>query len=186
MKNKKMLWLILAIPACLLLIGCSFTGQNYRTSIENVDTLAEIHKGSHKINVATFNMSGASSGAIMCRAAGTVGTPSGVSFAQYIHDGLVQELKHANMYSAGAQSTLHGKVNNINLSTMIGAGGWKVDMTFDDGVHAPFRVVDTYKFSTNFVAEVACEQAANAIEPMVEQFLKKLYLSPGFRKALKD
>lgn len=185
MINKNMYRLMLLVVCSCILFGCAFTGQNYHASLENVDELNKLQSGSHKINVAPFTASDNIGNSVICRAAGTVATPTGVSFAQYIHDGLVKELKHANLYSEQAPVTLRGNLNDISLSTMIGTGSWEIDMTFDDGKHSPLKIKGQYKFSSNFVAEIACGQAANALEPMVEQFLQKLYRNPRFKTFLK-
>jgi hypothetical protein len=175
-------FVVLALSSCLL-FGCTYAGQNYRPSFENVEELAKC-KSCHKINVAPFTAARHGASTVMCRAVGPVGTPGGIPFAQYIHEAFVKELKRGNLYAEDAPVVLRGHLNEINFSSV--SGNWTIDMTFDDGKHSPFRVAIQHKFTTHFVGDVACVNAANALSNAVEQFLSKLYQDSEFQQVLRQ
>jgi len=55
-------------------------------------------------------------------------------------------------------------------------------MTFKGENVEPFLVENTYEFSTNFIANIACEQVAQALAPATQDLIKKLVQHPSFKK----
>jgi hypothetical protein len=44
-----------------------------------------------------------------------------------------------------------------------------------------YEVESSHEFSTNWVADKACQQVAQAFEPAVEELIEKIVEHPGFR-----
>lgn len=55
-------------------------------------------------------------------------------------------------------------------------------MRFNREGGAAFTVERVHSFSTNFIADIACEQVAQALGPATQDFLKKSFADPSFRE----
>lgn len=119
---------------------------------------------------------------IMCRAAGPVEAPDQKPFEVYLREALISELKLAGLYGDKSGTVLNGYLENIDFSSNIGAGSWTIRMRFSREGGAPFTVEHVHSFSTNFIADIACEQVAQALGPATQDFLKKTFADPSFRE----
>lgn len=182
----KISYLFLMLCGASWLVGCSYTGQNYQSSFENVSALKCDEKKAHAINVAEFTASKEANSLVLCRLAGPIDTPTKVPYAQFLHDAFIADLKQAKLYNANAATTLHANLDAINLSTMLGNGNWQIQMTFNDGKHPAYTVSDRYEFSVNYIGDIACSEAAAALTPAMQKFLLKAYRSDGLHKTLRD
>lgn len=179
---KRQLQLAAAIAAISALGACSHMTPRYGMSAENIQTIHQVAGATPtKVSVGTFTAAVPGQKSITCRAAGGVGTPEGESFAAYVQNALVSELKVANVYAPESTVRIDGKLDNIDFNSNIGAGKWLVDLTVSGPGIDTFSVHEIYPFSTNWVADKACEQVAAALQPAVQQTLGKLYASPGFK-----
>lgn len=85
----KILTLILAVG--LISTGCSsYNVSKYAASIENINAMKSLKR---KVNVGNFSAKVKGQSTIMCRGAGDVTIPNKVTFAQYIKDAIISELK---------------------------------------------------------------------------------------------
>ncbi len=94
-----------------------------------------------------------------------------MTYDKYIQDALISELKLAGAFDADAPTKLQGHLDYITFNSNIGAGKWQIDMTFSSEAIPPFKVNTVYKFFTNFVADVACNQVATALPAAVQELI---------------
>lgn len=171
----------------LLLSGCAHVSPNYTLSAKNVEDMRALApNASHKISVGAFTSSEPGKHSIMCRAEGPIEAPQEKPFDSFIRDALIGELKLAGLYQENAPTKLEGKLTNIDFSSNIGAGKWIIQMSFFGNGVSPFNVESTYSFSTNFIADIACEQVSQALPLATQAFIKDLTLKPEFRKLFSD
>ena len=171
------------IVASLVLSGCAHVSPNYSLSAENVASMRALSStASRKISVGSFTSSEPGKHSILCRAAGPIEAPQGQPFDSFIRDALVGELKLAGLYQENAPTTLEGKLTNIDFNSNIGAGKWTIQMAFSGNGVTPFNVESSYSFSTNFIADIACEQVSQALPVATKGFIKDVTLNPEFRK----
>lgn len=172
---------------CILVSACSHTSPRYAPSASNQEQLRQLSADmANKIATSKFTATEPGKTSIMCRAAGPVGAPDGKTFEDYIQDSLNNELKMSGLYSESSTSKLSGNLDFIDFNSNIGAGKWIIRMTFTWGNAAPFTVENIYQFSTNFVADIACEQVAQALPAATQDFIAKVIQDPGFRNFLSD
>ena len=134
-----------------------------------------------KVSVGDFTAWQPNVSSFICRAAGGVGTPDREPFATYIQHALVDELKVGGVYASDSPVRIDGRLDHIDFNSNIGAGKWHIDLTVTGPASGAVVLHETYEFSTNFVADRACEQVAAALQPSVQDLLGKLYASPGFK-----
>jgi hypothetical protein len=160
-----------------LLSGCAFNISPYGASINNVEAIKK-HSGA-KIAVANFTSSKPGLRAIACRGAGPVNTPNDQSFESYVRNAFVDELKLAGIYDPQSSAILSGRLDKVDFNSNIGAGKWVLSVTVSNG-KSSYAVDSIYPFSTNWVADKACQQVAQAFEPAVQKLLGTLVSDPRF------
>jgi len=167
------------------LFGCSHMTPRYGMSSANIET---IHQGvgasPQKLSVGEFTAWAPNVSSSMCRAAGAVSTPDHEPFATYIQRALVDELKAGGVYAADSQIRIDGKLDHIDFNSNIGSGKWQIDLTVTGFQNGPVNLHETYEFSTNFVADIACDQVAAALQPSVQALLGKLYATESFKSTV--
>lgn len=174
----------LLIVAALALSACTHVTPQYGASIENVDALRTLGSSGVKLSVAPFATFEPGLASISCRAAGPVAPPGDQTYEQYIQQAIVGELKLSSTYSEASPVKLDGHLDYITFNSNIGAGKWQIDMTFSGPGVTPFTINTLYPFSTNFVADIACNQVANALPPAVQELVAKLIAHPSFKQLL--
>lgn len=178
-KNSKY-FLIIVVT---LLSACSHVSQRYSPSATNVEQIRESAKdASAKISVDQFTATEKGKKSIVCRAEGAISAPDNKSFDEFIRDAITDEFRVAGVYDAKSLAKLQGNLDYIDFSSNIGSGKWVMKMTFKSENVEPFLVENTYEFSTNFIANIACEQVAQALAPATQDLIKKLVQHPSFKK----
>lgn len=179
--NKNIKFFLITLAA--LLSACSHVSQRYSASATNVEQIREIAKdASEKINVDQFTATENGKKSIICRAAGPVSAPDNKTFNEFIRDAIADEFRVAGVYDSKSVNKLQGNLDYIDFSSNIGSGKWVMKITFKSENVEPFLVENTYEFSTNFVADIACEQVAQALAPATQDLIKKLIQHPSFKK----
>lgn len=176
----------LALASITLMLGaCSHVAPRYGASVNNVEAIRSIAAASpQKLSVVGFTTFEDGLRSISCRAAGPVEPPNGFTYEKYIEDALVSELKLAGLFSPDSGAKLHGHLDYISFNSNIGAGKWQIDMTFSGDSVAPFKVNTVYPFSTNFLADIACNQVASALPVAVQELLTQLIAHPSFKQVI--
>jgi len=171
-----------AIALVMLISGCTHTSQRYGLSAENVAALQQLKQGTNAaLQVAPFTSFNPGLNSIMCRAAGPVEPPDKRPFEVYLRDALISELKISGLFNEKSEVVLQGHLEHIDFSSNIGAGNWTIRMRLNKAGETPFTVENTYPFSTNFIADIACSQVAQALNAATQDFLKKTFEHPSFR-----
>ena len=173
---------VVSITAILLTTACAHTSQRYGLSAENVAMLQQMKQSSAaSLQVANFTTFNPGLNSIMCRAAGPVEAPDQRSFEAYLRDALVSELKISGLFNEKSANVLHGHLEHIDFSSNIGSGNWVIRMRYNKADDAPFTIESTYPFSTNFIADIACSQVAQALGAATQEFLKKTFEHQSFK-----
>ena len=171
--------------AVLLLSACSHVSPRYNMSATNVEELRQLTKNSTtKIGSGAFTATEAGKKSILCRAAGPIAPPDNKTYDGFIHDALFDELKLVNVYDENASVKLSANLDYIDFDSNIGSGKWTIKMTLKADNSEPFKVENIYSFSTNFIADIACEQVAQALPAATQDFIQKVFQAPEFKALL--
>jgi hypothetical protein len=176
MRNP-VLAVFLAIP--VLLSGCGYAISPYGVSVDNVNRVRA--SAMQPMAVARFSAGQPSRSSIGCRAAGPVETPNQVSFESYIERALIDELQLGGAYDPNSPIKLQGTLEEIDFNSNIGAGKWVFRLAVSSAVSPGFTVSSQHEFSTNWVADKACQQVAQAFVPAVQHLIADVISHPQFK-----
>ncbi|MEY8689168.1 MAG: hypothetical protein AB9M53_04705 [Leptothrix sp. (in: b-proteobacteria)] len=179
MRTIKTTSLVIAAAA---LCACSHVTPQYGISSSNVEALRNSTFSQQKIAVAPFTTFSPGLDSISCRANGPVKPADGVTYEKYIQEAFVSEFKIAGVYAQDASIRLQGRLDSIDFGSNIGSGKWQIEMTFSSENVAPFKVNTIFPFSTNFIADVACNQVASALPLAVQQLVGQVVSNPSFKQ----
>ncbi|BFM13495.1 hypothetical protein R50072_36480 [Simiduia litorea] len=171
------------ISMTLYVIGCTHVTSNYGASPKNVDLIKS--SGVKEISVGEFTSKSGNHTSITCRAAGPVKNKNDLSFEDYIEGALKNELQMAGAYKDDAEVKISGLIDKLDFNSNIGAGKWMINATISSPNSSGYSITSTHEFSTNFVADKACQQVAQAFEPAVEEFINKIISHPKFSSLAK-
>lgn len=178
MKSSIMNYLVV-VAAVSMLVGCGFTINPYSASVTNV--MAIKNSGTKPVSIASFSSYKPDLSSIGCRAAGPIETPDKSSFESYIRKAFIEELSLAGLYDPTSPLVLQGMVEELDFNSNIGAGKWVISLSISSNKNNGYKVSSTYKFSTNWVADKACQQVAQAFVPAVQQLILKTISDPRFK-----
>lgn len=174
---------IAIILTALALSACA-TPQvpQYSIATSNNAMLKTVRTGSIKVGLfqALKNFDNA------CRAGSPVLTlPDQLSFEGYIQKALAEEFNVAGLSGdSTAAVTLSGSVEELAFSTTQGAGfsdgSWDIGLHVNSSNGKSTYVATHYPFASSFNAFAACERAAAAYLPAVQNLIGKLVASPDF------
>ena len=177
---KKVVQLIIFAVSVLYITGCStYKVNNYGISADNIGLMKELNGLQVSIDEFTSLKPGLTT--IQCRGAGPVSTPNKESFESYIKEALVSELKIAGIYSESSNIKISGSVENLDFNSNVGSGKWMFDVSVSDGNGMSYQVNSIFNFSTNWVADKACQQVAQAFVPAVQNLIKDIVSKPEFK-----
>jgi len=175
---------IAAIAAAAMYVsGCTFTTSGYGVSVDNVTTMKNL--GETQISVSDFTSSKPGGSSITCRGAGPVATPNKEPFEKYIQEAFKSELKLAGLYSESSPIKFNGHFTKIDFNSNIGAGKWMFELTASSNDTEKSNITSRHEFSTNWVADKACQQVAQAFSPAVQTLIKDLIKDPMFKELVK-
>jgi hypothetical protein len=180
MKNKVIISGLIILLA-VMTNGCGYTISQYGASINNVESLKSFNT---KVKINDFSSSKPGLSSITCRLAGPIETPNKVSYEQYIKEAFVIELKLAGIYSEDAKLVLNGHLEEVDFDSNIGAGKWKFTLKMTSNKNESVVISSIYEFSTNWVADKACQQVAQAFTPAVQKLIHDIVTNPEFGKLL--
>ncbi|SIT34857.1 conserved exported hypothetical protein [Paraburkholderia ribeironis] len=177
--------MLIAVFSVAVLAGCTSTYAVHRYSI-SADNVVALKSIGHEISVGAFTQAqvpNQSPGEIMCRAVAPIKTPDGEPFAAFIRNALISELKLAGVYADTAPISLSGHLDSIDFSTVKGA--WDIQLTITSSNGKSMTQAVHYSFTSSYYGETACNQAAQAFMPSVQDLLAKVVRSPDFPSLLK-
>jgi hypothetical protein len=168
--------------AAIYISGCSFNTSKYGASFENIETLKNYNGVQVAVKPFTSGKPGKSS--ITCRGAGSVVTPSKESFESYIHNAFVSELKLAGIYEEQSEIALNGHFTKIDFNSNVGNGKWIFELTASSNKDNTLKISTNHEFSTNWVADKACQQVAQEFSPAVQFLIRDLITNPKFKELI--
>lgn len=172
------LFLACAVLASLGLSACGYNISPYGVSVKNVTAIKAIN--APPVAVAPFESSNPGLSSISCRAAGPVRTSDKTSFEAYIQKAFVDELQLAGHYDAQSPIVIHGVLREVDFNSNIGAGKWIFSLAVSSNKSPGFTVETKHGFSTNWVADKACQQVAQEFGPAVQQLISEVISNPSF------
>jgi hypothetical protein len=165
-----LLLLALGPPGC----ATSVAVQPYAATANTYADMQDVkHVTDHGIGVGRFTM--ARDPAELPIAPGaSVETPGGESFATYLRDALVSELKTAGVYSDAAPVTLTGVVEDIRFSRSTGQQGeWHIILTVTSSSGISVQIDERHDSG---------DGAPEAFMPAVQELIAKLVHEPRFKE----
>jgi hypothetical protein len=142
--------------------------------------------GLKPVSVGTFSSFKPGMNSISCRAAGNVETPDEASYESYIQKAFTDELKLAGLYDESSNLKLQGKIEELDFNSNIGAGKWVISLTLTSNMSSGYKTTATHEFSTNWVADKACQQVAQAFVPAVQKLILQTVGNPKFGELTKN
>lgn len=117
----------------------------------------------------------------------TVAAESG-SFAQYLRDTLVAELKAAGLYDSGAPAQVNAQLTDSQLDAAIGTGTGRLAARFTvqregRSVFDKELAIDE-RWDSSFLGAVALPEAINRYSQFYKRLVAQLFNDADFRKAL--
>ncbi|MAM88773.1 MAG: hypothetical protein CME36_15820 [unclassified Hahellaceae] len=155
----------------------------YGASVANVDQIRAAQV--NPVAVSSFTSSKPGSSSIGCRAAGPVETADKSSFESYIEKAFIDELKLAGVYDPNSPLVINGHLEELDFNSSIGAGKWIMRLAVSTKEESGYTVESIHEFSTNWVADKACQQVAQAFAPAVQSLISKLVSDPRFQTLVK-
>lgn len=177
-----MKYLPAVILASVMISGCStYSANRYSISTDNVVALRSLN--GKTVNIGSFTGTrDANRSEIMCRGVGPIKTPDSEAFPEYVRKALLDELRIANAHSSSAPVTLTGNLDSIDFSS--NSGSWNLALTVKSSNGKSLSLNESYKFTSSFYGETACNQTAQALMPAVQNLVGKLVRSPEFPSLL--
>jgi len=133
------------------------------------------------VAIATFTAAMPGRNSIFCRAAGPVDIPDNKTFETYVQNAFIDELKLAGMYDPQSSITIHGALQELDFNSVIGTAKWVFRLAVSSDQAPGFDVNSSYEFSTNWIADKACQQVAQAFGPAVQKLIADTIAHPSFR-----
>ena len=177
-------WMLLGLLS-FVAGGCStYAADRYSVSPDNVAAVkqAVAAKPGTKIAVSPFTAAEPGHTEFDCRLVGPVKTPDGQSFEAYIRKALVDELQIADAYSENGGATMGGDLKSIDMDSF--AGTWTIVLAVSSNSGASYTVTEVFKYESSFFAEAACQQGSQALQPAVQDLIKKVVTHPDFQKII--
>ncbi len=157
------------------MVGCGYV----TSTPDNVEGIKAVGPAKVSVNPLT-SVDGKERTSIGCRAAGPVKNPNDQSFENYIYTAFVNELRMAGAYDESADIAISGEIKELDFNSNIGAGKWMLSARVSSSQSEGYEVASVYEFSTNWVADKACQQVAQAFEPAVAELIGKIVKHPEF------
>lgn len=163
-----------------MLSACGYNINPYGASVQNVETIKTLRIA--PVAVERFTTFEPELSSIACRAAGPVRTPNEQSFEKIIENALTDELKLAGAYDPKSQVVIKGYLEYITFNSNVGAGKWIMKVKVSSKANPQGFVVESqHEFSTNWIADKACQQVAQAFGPAVQDLIGKIVSHPQFK-----
>lgn len=168
----------LALLASISLIsGCAYNASPYGASVKNVESIRQT--SIPPVAVAKFQATSAGQSSITCRAAGPVTVSP--TFASYIEQAFIDELKLAGAYNPNSSVVLSGTLEEVDFSSGITDGKWIFSLAVSNG-RKSFSTKSIYGFSGSLVADKACQEVAQAFAPAVQKLIGDVVQDPQFKQ----
>lgn len=178
--------------ACIAvaLSGCSIVAPTYQPSFQNIQKLKD--GGTNPVKIGTFipgNQNKDDVNKITLRASPLVSPYKG-SYAEYLHEAILQEMYGAGRLSDKTKVEVSGVLlqNDLDASGIsIGTASIKAQFVVKKDAEVRFdKVVSTnHQWDSSFVGAIAIPAAMQNYSVLVQNLLGKLYSDSDFINALK-
>ncbi|MEE3002987.1 MAG: hypothetical protein VX335_01420 [Pseudomonadota bacterium] len=176
---KKTLIIILA----LLTSSCS----NYQAesfSSNSIDVFTAQKNLAEPIAIATLSATNNNQNSIFCRGLKrSIYLPNKMSFTKYIEDALKETLINANRYDSKSEYVLRGKIDLVDFNST--SGRWHLKGIFNLNNSIPVKIEGKYDFPSAWDNDIACGNAASALNQAVSKFVADIFSNPAIKKALR-
>ena len=180
MKMRKWFYLFATCIVTAALTGCGYNINPYGASVKNIEILKT--QGIKPVSVAPFTAREPGQKSIMCRAAGPVSAPDDMTFEKVVEKALIDELKLAGAYNEKASISIRGHIEEMNFNSNIGAGQWSIKVQVSSNSNPEgFSAKSEHQFSTNWIADKACQQVAQAFGPALQDLIFQIISHPQFK-----
>ena len=178
---------LLLLAITLLAAGCTLVAPSYTPDYSSLDTLKRQHLS--KLAVGPFEPKDPGAGVNSIGLRGSaLKSPSG-SFAQYLEDAVIADLRDINLLDNNATLKLTGLLltNDIDISGFsIGSGLISAEFTLTrDGATVFSKQIDARtRFESSFAGAIAIPKAQIEYPVLVRALLNELYSDRDFIRAL--
>lgn len=164
-----------------LLAGCdTYAASRYSINADTVVALRQLN--GNTVNVGHFTSSVPNQTEITCRAVGPIKTPDGETFAEYVRKALMDEMKIAGVFAERSPTQVTGILNEVDLGSA--SGTWRLGLTLVSSNGNRLTATETYKFTSSFVGVTACQEAAKALMPAIQNLVGRAVRDPAFRRLI--
>lgn len=184
MEKIIVLALALVLGACSSVWMMIYRSPHYSVSESNTVSIKRF--GSGNIDVGPFTKTAVFDNDCGITA-GSIGMPDKLSFEGYIRNGLIEELKGADMFDDGAPKiTLSGTVEQLSFFSRrhIYTSTWNIGLRVTSSNGKSVYVTDHYDFDAGAGSGADCQQIANAYLPAAQKILGKFINSPEFKSLI--
>lgn len=159
------------------------TSYPYQPSTQNVMAFQSALKPSNtKVQLGAFTRAGDINSTPACRMMGPIDVAPGKTVETYLRDAFQTELFQAGVLDASTGAVISGRLDALDLNS-VGTGSWSMTLTLTSSVDAAgYQVSNSYPFSSSFSAVSACNNAAAAFGPAVNDLIGKAIADPKFKR----
>ena len=184
--------ILLGTAAAALLVlgsGCAFQASPYQPSISNVTLLKR--ETTQVVRVAPFTLApqAATAGAAIGLRGGSMNSPVGNHYADYLAAALQSDLALAQRFDAKSLVSISGVLQGTDVDAAMGTGSGYIEARFvvtrDGQVRYDKVKRGTQTWESSFAAAVAVPAAQRAYPLIVENLLTNLFSDADFQSALK-
>ena len=177
----KTIWSFVGLSfALLVLTSCETTSSRpYIASTTNVIKLQELMSSvGGKVALGEFTQ-GPDIAAPGCRMLGPVDVAPGQSIAVYIKEAMLSEMFLVEVYARESDVQIKAHLSALSMQSFTPAS-WNFEITVSSPRAGGFTLATSYPFKTSFSAYGACQNAATAFAPAVQDLIDKIITHPSF------
>lgn len=172
------------VGVALSLAACETTTSfPYQASTQNVMAFQNALKPSNtKVQLGAFTRDPAINTTPTCRMMGPIDVAPGKTVETYLRDAFQTELFQAGVLDSSSGAIITGRLDALNMDS-VGTGSWSLTITLASNLDPTgYQVTNNYEFSSSFSAVSACNNAAAAFGPAVNDLIGKAIADPGFKR----
>jgi len=180
---KKQFFLIL--PLLVFLVSCAQEPINSYApaTFSNLRQLNEI-TSNVKIRVGTFQDKQHRK-QLTCLGNQSIKLQPKETFAHYIQQATIKELKFAGLYDKHAQKELTGTLEDVSFQGgVFNQTSWTIRMTFYNEKQKTFPVTAYFLFTADVNNPQYCQHVSDAFPDAVQYLLRRLFSSTEFQTSL--
>ena len=160
----------------ILVSGCSDNIKRYKADPSLKHQLQPYNF--KNIELQSVTMPKGDDNNVMCRLNSMISLPDKMKYSQYIQDAVKKSLVFINDKPASSASShiLDILLTKVEVNTF--TARWYIDANVTVDNHEPVLLQTVTNHNFSYVAPSACNNAANAFDEAVDNFIKKLFTHP--------